>query len=68
MPDQPAIQPNDTEKILPKRWHSLLHTLWPKATSQPSYEKTEWMELEQILIQCHAKLKKQAPGTASDSR
>jgi ABC-type multidrug transport system fused ATPase/permease subunit len=23
-----------------------LHTLWSKATSQPSYEKTEWMELE----------------------
>ena len=63
MPDQP----NDTEKIRPKRWHSLLHTLWSKATSQPSYEKTEWMELEHLPTTSATELRVSGvPATVSE--
>lgn len=41
---------------MPEEWHQLLHRLWSKATCNPDYVKSEWMDLEGILVQCAKKV------------
>ena len=33
-----------------EKCHELLHTLWSKAVGTPDYVKSEWMELEKLLV------------------
>jgi hypothetical protein len=41
-------------KKMPDKYHRLLHRLWSKATDDPDYVKSEWIELEGILFKATA--------------
>lgn len=53
---------------LPEEWHNVLHRLWSKAVGTPDYVKSEWMELERILVRAAEKMAQQGEGRDGPAR